>query len=334
MIDIISLEKVLIDFIKVLNSEQLSCFKKNIFDILNSEDINKNNHEMINPDIFQIPNKKDNVCNYPRTKNRGPCKRRCINNIHCIYHENKNTTKEYIDKKNDFHVIPSISYNIPCKSNSENDFIPQLLEYNELEEIDQYDKIIFPKFKKYTLKYKNNKCLFIEDVTNTTNKVDNVHVIPYNPDKNILPVQIEIDSQNIKTNNPYNLNLFALKNTEVIKNTTKKKKKKPRYIKEYNILCNFYNSQIKPKIYNYNINIRTKILINRILNYEDNKTKNKNNLSCMLFSAINTIAENENLENQKDDFKYIFSYIYALSDVLKTDNYNDEDFNEIKNKII
>lgn len=54
MIDIISLEKV-------LNSDQLSCFKKNIFDILNSEDINKNNHEMINPDIFQIPNKKDNI---------------------------------------------------------------------------------------------------------------------------------------------------------------------------------------------------------------------------------------------------------------------------------
>lgn len=42
MIDIISLEKVLIDFIKVLDNKQLNCFKKNIFNILNSEYKNKN----------------------------------------------------------------------------------------------------------------------------------------------------------------------------------------------------------------------------------------------------------------------------------------------------
>lgn len=103
MIDIISLEKVLIDFIKVLDNKQLNCFKKNIFNILNSE--YKNNSENTKQKTFY------NICNHPRTKNRGSCKRRCINSIHCIYHKNKNT-EEY----NKIHVISGNPYIIPCKS--------------------------------------------------------------------------------------------------------------------------------------------------------------------------------------------------------------------------
>lgn len=295
MIDIISLEKVLIDFIKVLNNEQLNCFRKNIFNILNYE--YKNNSENTKPKTFY------NICNHPRTKNRGPCKRRCINSIHCIYHENKNT-EEY-KKIINFHVIPDNPDIIPYKSAPKKNFRLQLLEYNNLEEMDRYDKIVFSDLTNYNKK--NKLCIFIDDPYN-------IHVIPCNPNKTILPVQNEdIDKIYIQDN----------KNTEIIK---KKKKKKPRYIKEYNILCKMYKEQFKNNIYKYNINIRTKNLINRILNYEDNKIRPKSDLSYMLLSAAEKIGIIEDLDKLNDNIKYLISYIYILANVFKTDNYEDENF--------
>jgi hypothetical protein len=312
MIDIISLEKVLVDFIKVINNKELKNFKKIIFGILNSEDIDNSPKPGIPNKIHINSNKNNtNICNYPRTKNRGPCKRRCINSIHCIYHKNKNTTKEYIDKINNFHVFPSIPDIIPCNNILKSESVPELLEYNEIDESIQYNKIIFPKLNN-NVKIKNKKCLFMEDIQNTINNLDN-QVNPCNSDKN-------------------NLHVYS-KNTPILKKNKKKKKNNPRYIKEYNILCKFYDSKIKSKIYKYNINIRTRFLINKILNYEENKSQNKNELSDMLFSAINTISVNEILDKLNDDLKHLISYIYALADVLKTDNYNDEDFNNMKKNI-
>lgn len=89
MIDIISLEKVLLDFIKVLNNKQLENFKKNIFGILNFEDTKNINYTNINNNTI-INNK---VCNHPRTKNRGYCKRRCINDIYCVFHTKNKYSK-------------------------------------------------------------------------------------------------------------------------------------------------------------------------------------------------------------------------------------------------
>lgn len=344
MIDIISLEKVLIGFIKLLDDKQLEKFKKNIFKTLNFK--NKNNPES------GFPNKKDNICNHPRTKNRGPCKRRCINN-YCFYHEKKNTPKEYNDKLNNIHVISSIpdelnlsdfkienseKYNkllpyeeykiiktkrrcifldnifnnfqinphdpcsIPSNNNSENRFLPQLIEYNDSSEIDQYDKNIFPNLN-INVKIKNNKCIFVDDPCD-------FHVIPYDSDKKILPVEIE--------------------NTEINKKVKKKKKKKPRYIKEYNILCSFYEFQIKTKIYKYNICIKTKLLLNNILDYEKNKTKNKDEISNILSCSINIIGKNEDLDKSHIDIMHLISYIYTLADVIKSGNYDNKDFKEVK----
>lgn len=179
------------------------------------------------------------------------------------------------------------------------------MEYNNLEEIDKYDKIGFPDLNNYNKK--NKPCIFIDDPYN-------IHVIPCNSNKTILPVQnSDIDKIYIQGN----------KNTEIIK---KKKKKKSRYIKEYNILCKMYKEQFKNNIYKYNINITTKNLINRILNYEDNKIKPKSDLSYMLLSASEKIGRIEDLDKLNDNIKYLISYIYILANVFKTDNYEDENF--------
>jgi hypothetical protein len=51
--------------------------------------------------IFQIK-----ICNYPRFKNRGLCKRKCINDTYCIYHKKTNTENKCIDNLNNFQVNP------------------------------------------------------------------------------------------------------------------------------------------------------------------------------------------------------------------------------------
>lgn len=78
-------------------NDQLECFKKKIFEILNL----KNTKNII----------KIIICNYPRSKNRGPCNK---------YH------------------------------------IPQLLEYNELDDSNQYKKIKLDK----NIKVKSNNYIF------------------------------------------------------------------------------------------------------------------------------------------------------------------------------
>lgn len=69
--------------IMILNdSNQLNNFKKNLSEILNYENTHDEN--------ILKNNKINNICNHPRTKNRGLCKRKCINNVYCIYHMNNN----------------------------------------------------------------------------------------------------------------------------------------------------------------------------------------------------------------------------------------------------
>lgn len=295
MIDIISLEKVLLDLIKVINNDQLECFKIKIFEILNlknTKNINKNN----------------NICNYPRSKNRGPCKRRCINSIHCIYHKKQNTPKEYINKLNDFHVSPSIPDNIPCNKYH----IPQLLEYNELDDSNQYKKIKLDK----NIKVKSNNCIFIEDIPKKIIVSDNFHV------NHVIPDNIPCNKNKIYSEDIIN---------DKLKKTTKNKKKKKRYLQEYKKLCNIYNET--PKKQKHILNIKIKSIFNNILDYEKNKIKSKEQLTMMLKSTINNITENVKLENEDSSLNLIISYIYVLANVFEMDNYNDKDFLEIKDII-
>jgi hypothetical protein len=335
MINIISLEKILIELIKILKNKHSKQFADEIFKILNTKNIILNNNTITN-NVKNI-----NICNYPRTRNRGPCKRRCIDK-YCVFHIKNN----YVKKDNPNNHIPNKKPNeLPCKLYEENESVPkydkilpyrkitdnkqntrqciymedfiydqinshkpnyipnkdvpknnfilQLLDYNDLDENDNYNEIILSG----DIKNNYNKCIYIEDI----------------PDKPNLLVK-----NNIPDNN---------KNTPIIKKT---KKKKSRYIREYNILCKFYDLQIKSKINKYNICIRTKFLLNDVLNYEKNKTQNKDYLSDRLKNSLNIISKNEDLEDLHIDIMHLVSYMYTLGDAIKTDNYDNKDLLDVK----
>lgn len=356
MIDIISLEKVLLDFIKVLNNKQLENFKKNIFGILNFEDTKNINYTNINNNTI-INNK---VCNHPRTKNRGYCKRRCINDIYCVFH----TKNKYSKKNNPGNDI--ISYNPDHISDKISCII-----YEELENIDKYNKIL-PHEKYHVIKKNKRRCIYLDNTFNHFQiKTDNPDDIPnkYDPKNNFIPNLIdyncldEIDQYNKmdlfgnidkhknktciyiedilhKLNNPDNLNSSDLKNnvsedknTEISKKTKKTKKKKKRYTQEYKKICTFYE-KIKMKVNNIKYdNIKTKELINYTLDDEKNKDKNKETLIYIFNNLIIHIGENENLDDKNNSFNLLISYIYTLANVFETDNYSDKDFLNIKELI-
>jgi hypothetical protein len=78
MIDIISLEKVLIDLIKVFDGNQLEKFKKKLSDILNIDDFKDKTFNKVN-------NNKLHICNHPRTQNRGYCKKKNVKVIIVVF---------------------------------------------------------------------------------------------------------------------------------------------------------------------------------------------------------------------------------------------------------
>lgn len=298
MIDIISLEKVLIDFIIILNDQQLKNFTNKILEILNLKNTLKINYE--NNHINSNKN-TTNICNYPRTKNRGLCRRKCINSVHCVYH-----TKDKIP--NNVHINPHIPCNISNKNTPKNksNACPlelNIIEYKEIDDLNQYKKLKIDKNIK--VKYKN--CIFIEDVPNQINASDNFQVIPNDPDENNLLVQ----SENIPK---------------------KKKKTKKRYIKEYKILCDFYEENFKNKLNNIHISQKGKDLINKNLDYDKNKTNTKDLLENMLYTTSHVIIQNEQID-EHHSITLIITYMYTLANTIKNNNYENSDFLNIKELI-
>lgn len=344
MIDIISLEKVLLDFIKVLNNKQLENFKKNIFGILNFEDTKNINYTNINNNTI-INNK---VCNHPRTKNRGYCKRICINDIYCVFHTKNKYDKKINPDKNkkpdDFHINPYIPDKLGIKN------------IKDLENTPKYNKI-FP-YEKYHNKKNKRHCIYLDNTFNNFQiKSDNPDNIPhkYDPKNIFIPNLIDYDcldetdqynkiylfgnrdkhkikkciyiEDNLKNNVKEDKKIEISKKTKKAKKTKKKKK---RYTQEYKNICILYE-KIKNKINNikYN-NIKTKELINYTFDNDQHKDKNKDLLIDIFNNLIVHIGENENLDDKNNSFNLLISYIYTLANVFETDNYLDKDFLDIK----
>lgn len=283
MIDIISLENVLLDFITVLNKEELKKFQKNILGILKIKNTEKINYE----------NNNINICNYPRTKNRGLCKRRCINSIHCIYHTKNKSTKTNPD------ILPKrYSQNNKKQYVNNTNIKPERLEIiHDLDNF-QVDQVISD----------NNP----DKIQLESNKVDGIHSLDVNllQDNNILPVQNG--------------------NDEIPQNKKKNKKRKKRYLHEYKKLCIYFNEKFKRKIHEYSsLNIKTKCLFSQYLDYEKNKNKSKEELTSMLIYFNNYLINEEGEKIKNNNIYELISYLFTLVNALSTDNYENEDFLQV-----
>lgn len=279
MIDIISLENVLLDFITVLNKEELKKFQKNILGILKIKNTEKINYE----------NNNINICNYPRTKNRGLCKRRCINSIHCIYHTKNKSTK----------TIPDILPKRYSQNNKKQYVNNTNIKPERLEIIHALD---------------NNP----DKIQLESNKVDGIHSLvvnllqdnPSNPDNNILPVQNgnEEIPQNKKRNKKRKKRyLHEYKKLCIYFNEKFKRK-----IHEYSSL-----------------NIKTKCLFSQYLDYEKNKNKSKEELTSMLIYFNNYLVNEEGEKIKNNNIYELISYLFTFVNALSTNNYENEDFLQV-----
>lgn len=338
MIDIISLEKVLIDFIKLLDDKHLEKIKKNILEVLNIK--NKNGFEHI------ISNKKYNICNYPRTKNRGPCKRRCVNDIHCIYHRKQGLQKINKDKIS-IHVNPCI----PC------DFKLSDIKKEEsgscFESDVKYDKIL--PYIKNNVKKNQRKCIYLDDKFNDfhvnpsvplSNPCNNTpKIIEYNDlnetyqySKIIVPISNEKLKNNkncIFIDDPYKFQMIPdkkilhgkIENTEIKK---KKKKNNQKYNKSYERLCKtnietlqWIENNIKTKYKHRLIDFLT-LCMNDFYAYSAEDPKNKMKYLRDAYKSI-YIEFTENIEPCKP-YKKIEKKEYKLLLNKKWEeysNYND-----------
>lgn len=287
MIDIISLENVLLDFITVLNKEELKKFQKNILGILKIKNTEKINYE----------NNNINICNYPRTKNRGLCKRRCINSIHCIYHTKNKSTKTNPD------ILPKrySQNNTNIKHDLDNFQVDQVIPDNNPDKIQL-----------------------------ESNKVDGIHSLEVNllqdnpsnsgnPDNNILPVQNgneEIPQNKKKNKKRKKRYLHEYKKLCIYFNEKFKRK-----IHKYSSLniktkCLFSQYLDYEKNKNKSKEELTSMLIyfnNYLVNEEGKKIKNNNiyELISYLFTFVNALST-DNYEN--DDFLQVMKIIYEKDD--------------------
>lgn len=186
MIQINYTEKLLLELFDSLNGKLSDSFKNQILNIL------KNNSSLPNENINNQKNNSTNICNHVKSRNRGLCKRRCINSVYCIYHQKINPNKNNINEitsnlpvntsnchpsynkddnkkqnlnKNDPNKQEIVNNNIFDENiNSEYEFIPQLLDCSFLNDtvVDKYEKIIINK----ETKIKQNKCIYVENYSN------------------------------------------------------------------------------------------------------------------------------------------------------------------------
>lgn len=331
MIDINSLEKVLIDFVKLLNCDQLEKFQKNLLKIIKVKNTEKT---------------KNNICNYPRSKNRGLCKRRCFNSIHCIYHTKTNPDdhddlpKRYLQNVNPeklkiIHEPDNIPGEIQLESKQVDDILLQdnipiglLIDNNslnkDLSEHNTPERLLFDDIPSKSLVPDKNILPGYNKKIPESNEVETVNdnipkrLLNINfPDESSIPGENILPVQN--------------RNEEIPK---KKKKKTKRYIQEYKKLCIYYKENYEIKIdTDDTFYITTKLLFKDNLDYEKNKNKSKDEITKMLISFNKHLigVEDEYLKTEK--YSELISYLFTIVTAFVKDNYNDEQFLKTK-KII
>jgi hypothetical protein len=243
MIETIYIEKLLLELFNILNENLSDNFKNQLLHII------KRNEESLTDNYLLKINNKSNICNHIRTRKRGFCKRKCINNNYCIYHAKNNpetkintgithipdnlillpnkVTKVTLPYKNQ--VKPYIPDNINTV------LIPKIIEYNFSENLNKYDKLILDK----NIKIKKNKCVYLEDNQDFKKSFRNktlpceFHVKPNDKPDNILKLKIH----EVIDNTPIYSKL------ELIEETRNKKKLKCYFMDESFLKINEKNNE-------------------------------------------------------------------------------------------